>query len=60
MIRNITVTRGNQMPVSDTRFPDMFCSFYFVKNHKFAKNSTATKGREKNNQFGILRFFENF
>jgi hypothetical protein len=31
-------------------FPDMFFYFYFVKNHKIAKNSTATKGREKNKQ----------
>jgi hypothetical protein len=29
-------------------FPDMFCNFYLVKNHKIAKNSTTTKAREKN------------
>jgi len=28
-------------------FPDMFCNFYVVKNHKIAKVSTATKAREK-------------
>jgi hypothetical protein len=28
-------------------FPDMFCKFYLVKNHKIAKNSTTTKAREK-------------
>jgi hypothetical protein len=28
-------------------FPDMFCGFYFLKNHKIAKNSTTTKAREK-------------
>jgi hypothetical protein len=28
-------------------FPDMFCSFYLAKSHKFAKNSTTTKAREK-------------
>jgi hypothetical protein len=28
-------------------FPDMFCSFYLVKSHKFAKNSTTTKAGEK-------------
>jgi hypothetical protein len=28
-------------------FPDVFCSFYFVKNHKNANNSTTTKAREK-------------
>ena len=28
-------------------FPDMFCNFYLVKNHEIAKNSTATKTREK-------------
>jgi hypothetical protein len=28
-------------------FPDMFCDFYLVKNHKIVKNSTATKAKEK-------------
>jgi hypothetical protein len=28
-------------------FPDMFCNFYFVKNHKIDKNSTTTKATEK-------------
>ncbi len=29
-------------------FLDMFCGFYFLKNHKIAKkNSTTTKAREK-------------
>jgi hypothetical protein len=28
-------------------FPDMFCNFYLVKNHKIAKNSTTIKAREK-------------
>jgi hypothetical protein len=28
-------------------FPDLFCSFYFEKNHKIAKNSTTTKAIEK-------------
>ncbi len=27
--------------------PDMFLNFYLVKNHKIAKNSIATKAREK-------------
>jgi hypothetical protein len=27
--------------------PDVFCNFYFVKNCKFANNSTATKAGEK-------------
>jgi hypothetical protein len=27
--------------------PDMFCSFYLVKNHKISKNSSTTKAREK-------------
>jgi hypothetical protein len=26
---------------------DMFCDFYFVKNHKIAKNSTASEAEEK-------------
>jgi hypothetical protein len=38
-------------------FPDMFCNFYFVKNHKIAKNSATTKAREKISSFGILRIF---
>jgi hypothetical protein len=28
-------------------FPDIFCNFYVVKNHKIAKNSTTTKAIEK-------------
>jgi hypothetical protein len=37
-------------------FPDMFCNFYLVKNNTTAKNSTATKAREKNKyRFKILR-----
>jgi hypothetical protein len=28
-------------------FPDMFCNFYFVKNHEIAKNSTTTEAIEK-------------
>ncbi len=27
--------------------PDMFCNFYFVKNHKIARNSATTDVREK-------------
>jgi hypothetical protein len=27
--------------------PEMFCNFYFVKNHKIVYNLTATKAREK-------------
>jgi len=27
--------------------PDMFCNFYFVKNHKIANNSATTKARGK-------------
>jgi hypothetical protein len=34
--------------------PDVFCNFYLEKNQKIAKNSTATKAREKNKS-GILR-----
>jgi hypothetical protein len=25
--------------------PDMFCNFYFVKNHKIANNSATTEAR---------------
>ena len=28
-------------------FPDMFCNFYVVKNHKIAQASTTTLAREK-------------
>jgi hypothetical protein len=42
-------------------FPDMFCNFYLLKNHKIAKNSTTTKAREKNkHRLGIIRIFEIF
>jgi hypothetical protein len=34
-------------------FPDMFCNFYFVKNHKVLKNSITSEAREQNK----LRFF---
>jgi hypothetical protein len=30
-----------------TWFPDIFIRFYFVINHKNAKNLTTTKAREK-------------
>ncbi len=37
--------------------PDMFGSFYLVKNHKHAKNSTTTKAREKiNTDLASLEF----
>jgi hypothetical protein len=29
------------------RFPDMFCNFYLVKNHKIDKNSTTAKASDK-------------
>jgi len=28
-------------------FPDLLSNFYLVKNHKIAKNSAITRGREK-------------
>jgi hypothetical protein len=28
-------------------FPDMFCNFYLVKNHKIDKNSTTAKASDK-------------
>jgi hypothetical protein len=37
-------------------FPDMFCNIYRVKNKKIAKNSTATKAREKISTY--LKFSE--
>ncbi len=44
---HIYLMRGNELPASATRWPDMFCNFYLVKYHKNTKNSTTTKGREK-------------
>ncbi len=42
-------------------FPDMFCNFYLVKNHKIAKTSEMTKAREKNEHgLGILRILDFF
>jgi hypothetical protein len=39
-------------------FPDMFCNFYAVKNHKIAKNSTTTNAREKiSTDLESLEFF---
>jgi hypothetical protein len=34
---------------------DIFCNFYFVKNHKIANYSTATKDRKNKHRFGIFR-----
>jgi len=42
-------------------FPDMFCNFYLVKNHKIAKNSTTTKAREKiSADLEFLEFYKFF
>jgi len=42
-------------------FPDMFCNFYLVKNHKFAKNSTTIKAGEKiGTGLESLEFYNNF
>ncbi len=38
--------------------PDMFCNFYFVKNHKIAKKSTTTNAKEKIST--DLKSLENF
>ncbi len=42
---------GNQLPVTAAPvaawFPDMFYSFYLVKDHKIAKNSRTPEAREK-------------
>jgi hypothetical protein len=39
-------------------FPDMFCNFYLVRNHKIAQNSTTTKAREKiRTDLEFLRIF---
>jgi hypothetical protein len=56
--------RGNHLPVFDQvapMFPDMFCIFYLVKNHKIAKNETTTKAREKiSTDLESLKFEEYF
>jgi hypothetical protein len=39
-------------------FPDMFCNFYFVKNHKIAKNSTTTKAKEKSTDLAKCLFIK--
>ncbi len=41
-------------------FPDMFCNYYLVTNHKIAKISTTTKAREKiSTDFESLIFQKN-
>jgi hypothetical protein len=47
------------LPPGGSWFPDMFCNFYLVKNHKIAKNSETTKAGEKQHRFGnrFLEFF---
>jgi hypothetical protein len=40
-------------------FPDMFCNFYLVKNHKITNNSATTEAREKINTYlEDLEFFD--
>jgi hypothetical protein len=34
-------------PPGGSKFPDMCCNFYLVKNHEIAKSSTTTKARLK-------------
>ncbi len=42
-------------------FPDMFFNFYFVKNHKIAKNWTTTKAAVKlNTDLETLEFKKNW
>jgi hypothetical protein len=42
-------------------FPEMFCKFYLVKNHKIANNSATTEAREKiSNYLEFLEFFQKF
>jgi hypothetical protein len=42
------------------RVVDMFCTFYFVKNHQSANNSTATQAEEKISADLESVEFENF
>ncbi len=60
MEQHVHIQRGNQLPVSAARwqhwFPDVFCNFYLVQNHKIANNSATSEAREKNKHiFGIIR-----
>jgi hypothetical protein len=42
-------------------FSDMFCSFYLVKYHKIANNSTMTKATEKMSTYlEFLEFYKFF
>jgi hypothetical protein len=42
-------------------FPEMFCKFYLVKDHKIANNSATTEAREKiSNYLEFLEFFQKF
>jgi hypothetical protein len=42
------------------RVSDMFCNFYFVKNHIIANNATTNKAREKiSTDFESLEFKKN-
>jgi hypothetical protein len=36
-------------------FPDMFCNFYLVKNHKIIKTQQPQKLEKNKHRFGILR-----
>jgi hypothetical protein len=41
--------------------PDMFCNFYFVKNHKIAKSTTTIRARHKiSTDLESLEFYEFF
>ncbi len=58
----LITNEGKSPKVSTTRWrvvSNMFCNFYFMKNHKIAKNSTTTTGTEKNkHKFGIFIILE--
>jgi hypothetical protein len=42
------------------RVPDMFRSFYLVKNHKIADNPTTTEARQKLSPYLESLEFQNF
>jgi hypothetical protein len=49
------------LPQGGSRGKDIFCSFYLVKNHKFANNAAITEAREKiNTDLESLEFLKNF
>jgi hypothetical protein len=41
-------------------FPDLFCNFYLVKNHKHVYNSATTEARKISTDLESLKFLGKF